>query len=63
MRAFVLVLMLSAFVIAPTLAILPEADACITYEYYCPAEGQFRWACSTQIPAKTAECTIRVLDP
>lgn len=63
MRALVLVLMLSAFVAAPALALVPEADACQPYEYYCPADGEFRWACSSQIPSKSADCLARVLDP
>lgn len=58
-----LVLVLSAVVVAPALAMLPEAQACQPYEYYCPVDGQFHWACSGQIPGAGVHCAMRALDP
>lgn len=58
-----LVLVFSAFVAAPALAFLPEADACQPYSYYCPVDGRYHYACTGQLPPPGVSCALTVLDP
>lgn len=58
-----LVLVFSAFVAAPALAFLPEADACQPYEYYCPVDGRSYWVCGSQIPPSGVSCVLSALEP
>lgn len=57
------VLVLSAFVIAPALAMLPEADACQPYRYDCAFNGRTYYGCGTQIPPSGLSCVLSVLEP
>lgn len=63
MKALMIVVALSAFVAAPALALLPEAEACQPYQYYCPIDGHFYWACGSQIPPSSVHCVLSVLEP
>lgn len=58
-----LVLVLSAFVAAPALAFVPEADACQPYSYYCPIDGEYHYACGSQIPPPGVSCVLSVVEP
>jgi hypothetical protein len=63
MKALMVVLVLSAFVAAPALVLLPEASACQPYEYYCPIDGRSYWACSGKVPSGVSACVMRALEP
>lgn len=51
LRLVLLVLVLSAVVVAPALATLPTAHACQPYTYYCVLTGGWYYACGTHVPS------------
>lgn len=58
-----IVVALAAFVAAPALAMLPEAEACQPYQYYCAFNGRTYYGCGAQIPPSGVSCVLSVLEP
>lgn len=46
MRSVVILALVAAFVVAPAVATLPTAEACMQLPYYCYEDGQVHFKCS-----------------
>lgn len=62
MRALILLALLGIMV-APAFALVPAAEACQPYSYYCPVDHEYHWACSGQLTPNLVTCALTAADP